>query len=169
MQYLGKVIGVVVVLLMGGGFWGVVFGFLVGYMFDWVCSCWLNFFVNQQECQLFFFFIIFEVMGYLIKFKGCVIEVDIYVVNVLMDCMNLYGVLCIVVQQVFCDGKVDNYFLCEKMCQLCSVCFGCFDLIWMFLEIQLQVVFVDGELYFNEWEVLFVIVDEFGIFCVQFD
>ena len=28
MQYLGKVIGVAVALLMGGGFWGVVLGFL---------------------------------------------------------------------------------------------------------------------------------------------
>lgn len=34
MQYLGKVIGVAVALLMGGGFWGVVLGFLVGHMFD---------------------------------------------------------------------------------------------------------------------------------------
>lgn len=126
-------------------------------------------FVNQWEWQVLFFVIIFEVMGYLIKLKGWVMEVDIYIVSQLMDCMNLYGDLCIVVQNVFWVGKVDNYLLCEKMWQFCSVCFGCFDLIWMFLEIQIQVVFVDGFLYFNEWEVLYVIVEELGIFCVQFD
>jgi DnaJ like chaperone protein len=34
MQYLGKIIGVAVALMMGGGFWGVVLGFLIGHMFD---------------------------------------------------------------------------------------------------------------------------------------
>lgn len=85
MQYWGKIIGVVVVLLMGGGFWGVVLGLLIGYMFDKVCSCKMVWFVNQRERQVLFFVIIFEVMGYLIKFKGCVMEVDIYIVSQLMD------------------------------------------------------------------------------------
>ncbi|PLM35633.1 molecular chaperone DjlA, partial [Klebsiella quasipneumoniae] len=49
MQYLGKVIGVAVALLMGGGFWGVVLGFLVGHMFDRARSRRLNLFANQQE------------------------------------------------------------------------------------------------------------------------
>lgn len=34
MQYWGKIIGVAVALLMGGGFWGVVLGLLIGHMFD---------------------------------------------------------------------------------------------------------------------------------------
>ena len=34
MQYWGKIIGVAVALMMGGGFWGVVLGLLVGHMFD---------------------------------------------------------------------------------------------------------------------------------------
>lgn len=92
MQYWGKIIGVVVVLLMGGGFWGVVLGLLIGYMFDKVRSRKMAWFVNQRERQALFFVIIFEVMGYLIKFKGRVTEVDIYIVSQLMDRMNFYGV-----------------------------------------------------------------------------
>lgn len=34
MQYWGKIIGVTVALIMGGGFWGVVLGLLIGHMFD---------------------------------------------------------------------------------------------------------------------------------------
>ena len=34
MQYWGKIIGVAVALIMGGGFWGVVLGLLIGHMFD---------------------------------------------------------------------------------------------------------------------------------------
>jgi DnaJ like chaperone protein len=55
------------------------------------------------------------------------------------------------------------------MRQLRSVCFGRFDLIRMFLEIQLQAAFADGELHPNEREVLFVIADELGISRAQFD
>ena len=40
---------------------------------------------------------------------------------------------------------------------------------WMFLEIQLQAAFADGELHPNEREVLFVIADELGISRAQFD
>ena len=91
MQYLGKVIGVAVALLMGGGFWGVVLGFLVGHMFDRARSRRLNLFANQQERQSLFFSTTFEVMGHLTKSKGRVTEADIHVANVLMDRMNLHG------------------------------------------------------------------------------
>ena len=132
MQYLGKVIGVAVALLMGGGFWGVVLGFLVGHMFDRARSRRLNLFANQQERQSLFFSTTFEVMGHLTKSKGRVTEADIHVANVLMDRMNLHGASRTAAQQAFRDGKADNYPLREKMRQLRSVCFGRFDLIRMF-------------------------------------
>ena len=108
-------------------------------------------------------------MGHLTKSKGRVTEADIHVANVLMDRMNLHGASRTAAQQAFRDGKADNYPLREKMRQLRSVCFGRFDLIRMFLEIQLQAAFADGELHPNEREVLFVIADELGISRAQFD
>lgn len=89
-------------------------------------------------------------MGHLTKSKGRVTEADIHVANVLMDRMNLHGASRTAAQQAFRDGKADNYPLREKMRQLRSVCFGRFDLIRMFLEIQLQAAFADGELHPNE-------------------
>lgn len=50
----------------------------------------------------------------------------------------------------------------KKMRQFRSVCFGRFDLIRMFLEIQIQAAFADGSLHPNERAVLYVIAEELG-------
>jgi DnaJ like chaperone protein len=63
-----------------------------------------------------------------------------------MDRMNLHGFAYRGAAGVS-RGKSDDYPLREKMRQLRSVCFGRFDLIRMFLEIQLQAAFADGELH----------------------
>ncbi|HEX4500107.1 MAG TPA: co-chaperone DjlA [Scandinavium sp.] len=169
MQYWGKVIGVSVALMMGGGFWGAVLGLLIGHMFDKARSRRLNFFANQQERQSLFFATTFEVMGHLTKSKGRVTEADIQVASILMDRMNLHGESRVAAQHAFRVGKADNYPLREKMRQFRGVCFGRFDLIRMFLEIQIQAAFADGSLHPNEREVLFVIADELGISRAQFE
>lgn len=54
MQYWGKIIGVAVALMMGGGFWGVVLGLLVGHMFDKARMRKMAWFANQRERQALF-------------------------------------------------------------------------------------------------------------------
>lgn len=169
MQYWGKVIGVAVALMMGGGFWGVVLGLLVGHMFDKARSRRVNWFANQQQRQSLFFATTFEVMGHLTKSKGRVTEADIHIASLFMDRMNLHGESRTAAQQAFRVGKSDNYPLREKMRQFRSVCFGRFDLIRMFLEIQIQAAFADGSLHPNERDVLYVIAEELGISREQFD
>ncbi|VEA39930.1 DnaJ-like protein [Salmonella enterica subsp. enterica] len=166
---LGKIIGVAVALMMGGGFWGVVLGLLVGHMFDKARSRKMAWFANQRERQALFFATTFEVMGHLTKSKGRVTEADIHIASQLMDRMNLHGDSRTAAQNAFRVGKADNYPLREKMRQFRSVCFGRFDLIRMFLEIQIQAAFADGSLHPNEREVLYVIAEELGISRVQFD
>lgn len=136
MQYWGKIIGVAVALIMGGGFWGVVLGLLIGHMFDKARSRKMAWFANQRERQALFFATTFEVMGHLTKSKGRVTEADIHIASQLMDRMNLHGASRTAAQNAFRVGKSDNYPLREKMRQFRSVCFGRFDLIRMFLEIQ---------------------------------
>ena len=169
MQYWGKVIGVAVALMMGGGFWGAVLGLLVGHMFDKARSRRVNWFANQQQRQSLFFATTFEVMGHLTKSKGRVTEADIHIASLFMDRMNLHGESRTAAQQAFRVGKSDNYPLREKMRQFRSVCFGRFDLIRMFLEIQIQAAFADGSLHPNERDVLYVIAEELGISREQFD
>jgi len=127
MQYWGKVIGVAIALMMGGGFWGVVLGLLIGHMFDKARGRKMAFFANQRERQTLFFATTFEVMGHLTKSKGRVTEADIQVASLFMDRLNLHGDSRALAQQAFRVGKTDNYPLREKMRQFRSVCFGRFD------------------------------------------
>jgi DnaJ like chaperone protein len=55
------------------------------------------------------------------------------------------------------------------MRELRTACFGRFDLIRTFLEIQIQAAYADGSLHPNEREVLYVIAEELGISRMQFD
>lgn len=169
MRYWGKVLGVALALIMGGGFWGVVFGLLIGHAVDKVRTRRSAWFSNQQQRQSLFFSTTFEVMGHLTKSKGRVTQADIQIATLLMDRMQLHGEARSGAQHAFRVGKENGYPLREKMRQLRSVCFGRFDLIRMFLEIQIQAAFADGSLHPNERQVLYVIAEELGISRVQFD
>ena len=169
MQYWGKVVGVAVALLMNGGIWGVILGLIVGHLFDKTRSRRNVWFASQRDRQSLFFSTTFEVMGHLTKSKGRVTEADIQIATILMDRMNLHGESRRAAQNAFRIGKENGYPLRDKMRQLRSVCFGRFDLIQMFLEIQIQAAFADGTLHPNEREVLYVIAEELGISRMQFD
>jgi DnaJ like chaperone protein len=169
MQYWGKVVGVVVALFVGGGFWGAVLGLIIGHLFDKSRSRKMAWFANQRARQTLFFATTFEVMGHLTKSKGRVTEADIQVASLFMDRLNLHGESRTAAQHAFRVGKTDNYPLRDKMRQFRSVCFGRFDLIRMFLEIQIQAAFADGTLHPSERQVLYVIAEELGISRQQFD
>ncbi|OQP34360.1 MULTISPECIES: co-chaperone DjlA [Pantoea] len=170
MRYWGKVIGLVLGLLSGAGFWGIVFGLLIGHLVDKVRSAkgqaW---FANNQTRQTLFFQTTFQVMGHLTKSKGRVTEADIQIASLLMDRMQLHGDARSAAQRAFREGKQGDYPLRAKLRELRSACFGRFDLIRMFLEIQIQAAFADGSLHPNERQVLYVIAEELGISRVQFD
>ncbi|WP_438334018.1 co-chaperone DjlA [Edwardsiella tarda] len=170
MRYWGKLVGVLLGLMSGIGFWGVVLGFLVGHMFDKSREIKRRgYFANQQQRQELFFRTTFQVMGHLTKSKGRVTEADIQVASMFMDRLNLHGEARMMAQQAFREGKEPGYPLRERLRELRSVCFGRIDLIRIFLEIQLQAAFADGQLHPNERAVLYVIAEELGFSRAQFD
>jgi len=170
MQYWGKLLGLVLGLMSGVGFWGIVIGLLVGHMFDKARSAKSRgYFADQQTRQTLFFRTTFEVMGHLTKSKGRVTEADIQIASLYMDRMQLHGEHRNDAQRAFHSGKESTYPLREKMRELRKVCFGRFDLIRTFLEIQIQAAFADGSLHPNERQVLYVIAEELGISRQQFD
>ncbi|WP_114192695.1 co-chaperone DjlA [Edaphovirga cremea] len=170
MQYWGKLLGLVLGLMSGMGFWGVVLGLLIGHMVDKArASKSRGYFSGQQTRQSIFFRTTFQVMGHLTKSKGRVTEADIQVASQFMDRLQLHGDQRTQAQQAFRQGKQSQFPLREKLRELRSVCFGRFDLIRMFLEIQLQAAFADGSLHPNERQVLYVIAEELGISRQQFD
>ncbi|WP_034912212.1 co-chaperone DjlA [Erwinia sp. 9145] len=170
MRYWGKVIGLVLGLLSGAGFWGVAFGLLIGHLFDKARAIkGQGYFANQQTRQTLFFSTTFQVMGHLTKSKGRVTDADIQMASLLMDRMQLHGEARTAAQRAFREGKESGYPLRERLRELRSACFGRFDLIRMFLEIQIQAAFADGSLHPNERQVLYVIAEELGISRLQFD
>ncbi|ROR05192.1 co-chaperone DjlA [Erwinia sp. JUb26] len=170
MRYWGKVLGLVLGLLSGAGFWGLVIGLLVGHLVDRASATrQQGYFANQQTRQALFFRTTFQVMGHLTKSKGRVTDADIQMASLLMDRMQLHGEARTAAQRAFREGKEGDYPLRDKLRELRSACFGRFDLIRMFLEIQIQAAFADGSLHPNERQVLYVIAEELGISRVQFD
>lgn len=171
MRYWGKVLGVILGLLSGLGFWGVVLGFLIGHMIDKARGARTGggFFADQQTRQNVFFRTTFQVMGHLSKSKGRVTEADIQNASLMMDRLRLDGVARTAAQQAFREGKESHFPLRETLREFRQVCFGRFDLVRMFLEIQIQAAFADGSLHPNERQVLYVIGEELGISRAQFD
>lgn len=170
MRYWGKVIGLLLGLFSGAGFWGIVLGLIIGHLFDKVRSVkGQGYFTNNVARQMLFFTTTFEVMGHLTKSKGRVTEADIQIASLFMERMQLHGETRTAAQRAFRDGKQSDYPLRNKLRELRSICFGRFDLIRMFLEIQIQAAFADGSLHPNERQVLYVIAEELGISRAQFE
>lgn len=67
-----------------------------------------------------------------------------------MDRMQLHGEARTSAQRAFREGKEADYPLRNKLREFRSACFGRFDLIRMFLEIQIEAAFADGSLHPNE-------------------
>ncbi|OBU13077.1 co-chaperone DjlA [Morganella psychrotolerans] len=170
MHYLGKIIGILLGMMSGAGFWGVFLGFLIGHAIDKVRSQQRNgSFTNNQSRQALFFITTFQILGHLTKSKGRVTESDIYLATALMDRMQLHGDSRIQAQNAFREGKSAGFPLRDALRQLRRACYGRADLLRMFLEIQIQAAFGDGELHPNERQVLLVIAEELGIARHQFE
>lgn len=170
MRYWGKVTGLVLVLISGGGPWLALAGLFVGHLIDQALAVSKQkFFSNQRDRQERFFLTTFQVMGHLTKSKGRVTDIDIQLASWQMDRMQLYGEARMAAQQAFRAGKRSDFPLRQQLRELKSVCSGRFDLLRMFLEIQIQAAFADGTLHPGERQVLYVIAEELGFSRVQFE
>lgn len=170
MLYWGKLLGLTLGIMSGAGFWGIVFGVLVGHLIDKArATRGRGFFADQQTRQNLFFRTTFQVMGHLTKSKGRVTEMNIQTASLLMERMQLHGEARAAAQQAFREGKSSQFPLREKLRELRGVCFGRFDLIRTFLEIQIQAAFAEGVVHPNERQVLYVIAEELGISRQQFE
>ncbi len=164
MHYWGKIIGVILAIVSGLGFWGALAGLLIGHGFD-KASAQRKFAssINKRDRQIIFFASTFQILGHLTKSKGRVTETDIQLASNLMDRMQLHGETRKAAQQAFREGKSPEFPLRDVLKQLRMACYGRHDLIQMFLEIQLQAAFADGSLHPNEKKVLLIIAEELGI------
>lgn len=170
MRYWGKLLGLILGIMSNSGIWGMLMGLLMGHWVDKTrASRRRNFFSAQSTRQSLFFLTTFQAMGHLTKSKGRVTEADIRIATKIMDRLELFGEARAAAQQAFREGKASHFPLRLKLRKLRDACLGRFDLIKMFLDIQIQVAFVDGALHPNERRLLYVIADELGVSREQFE
>ncbi|VFP88804.1 co-chaperone DjlA [Candidatus Erwinia haradaeae] len=170
MFYWGKILGLFWGLLSGSSLWSILIGILIGHIFD-KTRCPDNQYTtfDQQKRQSLFFQTTFQVLGHLTKSKGRVTDKDIEIASNLMDRMKLHGDSRQEAQRAFREGKKIDYPIRDKLRELRMSSSGRFDLLRMFLEIQIQAAFADGLLHPNEREILYVIAEELGISYTQFE
>lgn len=167
-----------------GGF----FGFMFGHVFGMLLGIWLghrfdrataiNFNVqnglfanaqSSQEKQKLFFDATFSVMGHIAKAKGQVTEADIRVANAYMEQMRLQGEARVQAQRSFSLGKENDFPLQERLVEFARVVRGDRNVLQMFLGIQVQVAYSDGEFHSKEKEILYTIAQHLGFSRFELD
>ncbi|MEH6451606.1 MAG: co-chaperone DjlA [Psychromonas sp.] len=167
-----------------GGF----FGFMFGNIFGMLLGIWLghrfdraigaNFNIqngifggaaSSHERQKIFFNSTFSVMGHLAKAKGQVTQTDIQVANAIMDQMRLQGEARQNAQASFSQGKEADFSLEETLSTFTQMVRGDRNVLQMFLGIQVQVAYSDGELHSKEKEILSAIAKHLGFSQFELD
>ena len=167
----GKILGTGFGFLFGKWL-GAALGFYLGHMFDRSLKQDFNkaggfqgFFDKSSvsEKQALFSYTCFSVMGHIAKSNGRVNEQHIGAASRFMDEMALTGDARKEAQNAFRIGK-DKDFPFKSVLKDFRDCFsGRYDLIQLFLEIQIQMAFSDGELSDKERELLKLVSKYIGI------
>lgn len=156
MQVWGKVLGAISGFMFGG-LPGALLGAFLGHTFD-------NGF-NQINAQGFggskleqikseFFKATFSVMGHLARADGVVTELEIKMATRLMDEMRLTKEQRMLAIELFRLGKKPDFDLDLTLKNLMLACSWRYDLLQIFIEIQFQAAYADGEIKPQEKEML---------------
>ncbi len=164
-----------------GAFLGLSFGGPFGALFGGILGAWINNTYlqnnprntrrtgfNQQQAQSAFFNATFLVMGRLAKADGRVSEDEIQMATTIMQELRLSHNQRRMAIELFNRGKAADTDIEEAIRAFRQIA-GSTTLIPMFLEIQLQAAYADGELTQAEREVFSYICSVLGISSLSFD
>ena len=172
MSWLGKVVGGAFGFLMGGPL-GAILGASVGHQFDEGLQGMddeegLNP-GDQHRVQMAFFTATFSVMGHMAKADGRVTTDEINLAKRVMDELALSGDMRKTAINLFEQGKSANFPLYEVLDQFRRECHRRTNLIRMFLELQIQAAYADGQLDGAEENVLHIICKHLGISKFEYE
>lgn len=105
---------------------------------------------DQERVQMAFFTATFSVMGAVAKADGKVSRDEISLAESVMQQMNLKGEMRHAAMRLFIKGKQDDFPLDDVMTQFRQECHRRSNLMRMFIEIQIQAAYADGELHPEE-------------------
>lgn len=170
MAWWGKIAGGVFGFMLGGPL-GAVLGAALGHSLDKGTSDshWQGWESPQQRTQLAFFTATFALMGRLAKADGRVSEDEIAFAKVVMAQMQLNEAQRKLAIELFNQGKQADFDLNGVLEQFRRECRRSHNLMQMFLEIQLQAAYADGQLDSAERSLLLSVFEQLGFSAREFD
>jgi DnaJ like chaperone protein len=173
MRIWGKVLGFLFGFMLSKALFGALLGLWLGHVFDRGRGFNFNGVTGGKEDdisrQAAFFYTTFSVMGHVAKAKGKVTSHDIAFANNYMDKLSLSSDLRQQAQVAFREGKSIGFPLKDRLIKFKRLMGNRHDLLLMFLEIQIQVAFSDGELDDAERSVLHTIAKFLGYSARELD
>jgi DnaJ like chaperone protein len=162
----GKIIGFLFGFMLSKSFIGALLGAWFGHMFDrGRANDFSRTGVNPDDDitrQAAFFYTTFSVMGHMAKASGPVTQHEIAFASAYMDKLGLSGELRQQAQDAFREGKATGFPLTDRLRKFKRSCGNRADLLLLFLEIQIQVAYSDGELAKQEHALLHSIAKQLG-------
>ena len=150
MRIWGKILGFLFGFMLSKTLFGALLGLWLGHLFDRGRGFNFNGLSGGKEDevsrQAAFFYTTFSVMGHVAKAKGQVTSHEIAFTNAYMDKLGLSNELRQQAQDAFREGKSSSFPLKDRLVKFKRLMGNRHDLLLMFLEIQIQVAFSDGEL-----------------------
>ncbi|NHH99521.1 MULTISPECIES: co-chaperone DjlA [Oceanimonas] len=150
---------------------GCLLGFLIGNIPGALLGLWLGHKVDQKlagawgmvkDTQQQFLYATFATMGHLAKSSGRVTSEEIRLAEQLMAQMRLGAAQQAEARQAFRDGKESDFPLQQTLRRFRAQVRNSHNLLRFFMEVQLQLVFADGELHPAERRLLHTIAAELG-------
>jgi len=166
MHIWGKILGFLFGFMLSKTLLGALLGLWLGHIFDRGRGFNFNGLSGGKEDevsrQAAFFYTTFSVMGHVAKAKGQVTSHEIAFTSAYMDKLGLSSELRQQAQDAFREGKSSGFPLKDRLVKFKRLMGNRHDLLLMFLEIQIQVAFSDGELDNEERSVLHTIAKLLG-------
>lgn len=167
MSWWGKLVGGAFGFLLGGPL-GAVLGAALGHGFDRGLGGLPDEALagaagaDRERVQMAFFTATFAVLGRVSKADGQVSRDEIRLAEAVMDEMNLRPDMRHAAIKLFNQGKAPDFPLHDVLDQFRQECRGRSTLIRLFLEIQVQGAYADGELHPAEQRLLYAMCDRLG-------
>ncbi len=166
----GRLIGVLLGLKLLGLF-GAIIGYMLGNLFDKGLRLHLHQIPRSRSAavQEAFFKAVFLVMGHLAKADGPISVDEIRAAKSIMSRLELNETLKKEAMHLFNVGKSPDFVLDNALLNFYQVCHRYSDLVWFFMEIQLEIALVDGALNAAEKQVLLSICQKLHFSSQEFE
>lgn len=147
--------------LLAGGFQGLIFGAILGYLVTWGLRHLLRSGLGLVQSR--FLDSSFAVMGALCKADGVVTRDEIRAAETMFERLRLSAEQRESAKRAFQRGKADDFDLDAEVAGLARICRGRRPLLQMFLQIQLVAVAADGAVHPAEHDMLVRVARGLGI------